>query len=131
MRYQVIQLIQLLFALLLIFGAFMAGIAVGWWRWGRGGNVAATGDEGRISGLRALFSPEDRDDEIVLAEVELDFTNAGGSVGTGGKEGMVFCTGPKGANHRGLPLSAAMPGSAPALGPPCDIQVASSEALDA
>lgn len=131
MRYQVIQLIQLLFALALIIGAFMGGIAVGWWRWGRGDDVAATDTEGRMAGIRALFSPEDRDDEIVLAEVELDITDSGGSVGTRGTEGMVFGTGPTGAGHRSPPLTTGMAGPAAAIGPPSDQQEANSEALDA
>jgi hypothetical protein len=131
MRYQVIQLIQLLFALALIFGAFMGGIAVGWWRWGRGDDADATGNEGRMAGLRALFSPEDRDDEIVLAEVQLDITDTGGSAGTRGTEGMVFGTGPTVAGHRSLPLLTGTSGPAAAIGPPSDQSEANAEVLDA
>jgi hypothetical protein len=35
MSYQVVELLQLIFALALMFGAFLGGLAVGWWRWGR------------------------------------------------------------------------------------------------
>lgn len=34
-RYELIRLAQLMFALALMFGAFSAGLAIGWWRWGR------------------------------------------------------------------------------------------------
>lgn len=34
-RYELIRLGQLIFSLLLMFGAFLGGLAVGWWRWGR------------------------------------------------------------------------------------------------
>lgn len=131
MRYQVIQLIQLLFALALIFGAFMGGIALGWWRWGRGADVESSGNEGRLAGLGALFSPEDREDEIVLAEVQLDITDSGGAVGTRGTEGLVFGTGPMVAGHRRPPLVTGMSGPTAAIGPPSDQQVANAEALDA
>jgi len=35
MRYDLIELAQLVFALSVMFGAFLGGIAVGWWRWAR------------------------------------------------------------------------------------------------
>lgn len=35
MRYELFRLAQLAFALALMFGAFLGGVAVGWWRWGR------------------------------------------------------------------------------------------------
>jgi hypothetical protein len=35
MRYELFRLAQLAFALALMFGAFLGGLAVGWWRWGR------------------------------------------------------------------------------------------------
>jgi hypothetical protein len=35
MRYEMLRLAQLVFALSLMFGAFLGGIAVGWLRWGR------------------------------------------------------------------------------------------------
>lgn len=35
MRYEMVRLAQLIFALSLMFGAFLAGLAVGWLRWGR------------------------------------------------------------------------------------------------
>ena len=34
-RYELIRLGQLIFSLVLMFGAFLGGLAVGWWRWGR------------------------------------------------------------------------------------------------
>jgi len=33
MRYELFRLAQLAFALALMFGAFLGGVAVGWWRW--------------------------------------------------------------------------------------------------
>jgi hypothetical protein len=35
MSYQLVELLQLVFALVVMFAAFVGGIAVGWWRWGR------------------------------------------------------------------------------------------------
>lgn len=35
MRYELFRLAQLAFALFLMFGAFLGGVAVGWWRWER------------------------------------------------------------------------------------------------
>jgi hypothetical protein len=34
-RYELIRLAQLVFALVVMFGAFLGGLAVGWWRWGK------------------------------------------------------------------------------------------------
>jgi hypothetical protein len=39
MRYEMIRLAQLVFALSLMFGAFLGGLAVGWLRWGRRSEV--------------------------------------------------------------------------------------------
>ena len=35
MRYEMVRLAQLVFALSLMFGAFLAGLTIGWLRWGR------------------------------------------------------------------------------------------------
>ena len=35
MSYQVVELLQLIFALVVMFAAFLGGVAVGWWRWGK------------------------------------------------------------------------------------------------
>lgn len=35
MRYELIRVAQLVFALATMFGAFLAGLAIGWLRWGR------------------------------------------------------------------------------------------------
>ena len=35
MRYEMIRLAQLVFFLMVMFGAFLGGLAVGWYRWGR------------------------------------------------------------------------------------------------
>jgi hypothetical protein len=51
-RYELIRLAQLIFSLLIMFGAFLGGLAVGWWRWGRPdapvkpGERATTGQSG-------------------------------------------------------------------------------------
>jgi hypothetical protein len=39
-RYELIRLAQLIFSLLVMFAAFLGGLAVGWWRWGRAGAPA-------------------------------------------------------------------------------------------
>jgi hypothetical protein len=41
MPYEMLRLAQLAFALSLMFGAFLGGIAVGWLRWGRERDAAA------------------------------------------------------------------------------------------
>lgn len=41
-RYELIRLAQLVFSLLVMFGAFLGGLAVGWWRWGRPEGPATT-----------------------------------------------------------------------------------------
>jgi hypothetical protein len=46
MRYEMLRLAQLAFALSLMFGAFLGGIAVGWLRWGRQPDDA--GDHARM-----------------------------------------------------------------------------------
>ncbi len=35
MRYELVRLAQLVFALSMMFGAFLCGLAIGWLRWGR------------------------------------------------------------------------------------------------
>ncbi len=67
-RYQLVQLAQLGFALLLMFGAFIGGVVVGWWRWGRVQSPARS-DEAPSIGSAGLFTPEDREDEVVLADL--------------------------------------------------------------
>lgn len=131
MRYQVIQLIQLLFALSLIFGAFIGGIVVGWWRWGRGVDSESDGNESWRTDLGSLFSPEDREDEVVLAEVHLDLTDTRGNVGPRAHQQLVFGTGQTGAGHLSPQLSNGLSGPVPAIGPPSDQHVANTEALDA
>lgn len=111
MRYQVIQLIQLLFALTLVFAAFAGGVAVGWWGRGRA-SQDLTETEGPHTGSGALFSPADRHDEVVLAEVDLRH-----GPGLPGGDGVVFGTGridpqrarPSVLRHVGGPLRAIGP----------------------
>jgi hypothetical protein len=58
-RYELIRLAQLVFALLLMFGAFLGGLAVGWWRWGK--TDSSTGSDQRASAPRAAtggFRPQ-------------------------------------------------------------------------
>lgn len=54
MRYELMRLLQLVFSLSLMFGAFAAGLAAGWYRWGRTGARAA-GDDALRPGP-SLFS---------------------------------------------------------------------------
>jgi hypothetical protein len=66
MRYEMIRVAQLVFALALMFGAFIGGLAIGWLRWGR--RSGAPAEEARevprpepvVPRLvkRDLFSPE-------------------------------------------------------------------------
>ena len=62
MSYQVVELLQLIFALTLMFGAFLGGVAVGWWRWGR---VASGRPEGPDPVPAAgLFSAHERTTDL-------------------------------------------------------------------
>lgn len=131
MRYQVIQLIQLMFALSLMFGAFVGGIAVGWWRWGRREEAALTSDRGRPAVPGALFSPEGREDEILLAEAQFDVTGSDNAAGQRNTEGLVFATGPMGAGHPSPPLLTGVRVPTAAIGPASDRRPANAEALDA
>lgn len=129
MRYQLLQLIQLMFALSLILGAFIGGVTVGWWRWGRGRLVVSPDEEASPSGSGALFCPEDRHDEIVLAEIELDVTDAGVDGVLGRLHQPMFAPGPL-----NQPIPPRFPGlshPAAALGAPREPQVPDSEVLDA
>lgn len=72
MRYQLIQLFQLAFALGLIFSAFLGGLWLGWWRWGK---PAARREAQRRARSEAtaptqpdLFTPADMgSEEVVLS----------------------------------------------------------------
>jgi hypothetical protein len=76
MRYELIRLAQLVFALALMFGAFLAGLGVGWWRWRRDAAESATrrrgevGEEPLVSA--GTFTASVRDDEVVLAPPVFD-----------------------------------------------------------
>lgn len=129
MRYQLIQLIQLLFALSLIFGAFIGGVTVGWWRWGRGKAAFPRGRGDRSPGPGTLFSPEGRDDEIVLAEIDLDITDAVITPELRGGEGPVFTPGPLGAGGAFPQRLIGLPPTA--IGSPSDRHSADVEALEA
>lgn len=129
MRYHLLQLIQLVFALSLILGAFIGGVTVGWWRWGRGRLVASSDEEASPSGSGALFCPEDRHDEIVLADIELDVTDAGVDGALGRCDEQVFAPGPL-----SRPVPPRFPGlsrPAAALGAPPGRRVPDSKAIDA
>ncbi|MFZ4517873.1 MAG: hypothetical protein ACOYOP_05770 [Microthrixaceae bacterium] len=56
MRYELMRLLQLVFSLSLMFGAFAAGLAAGWYRWGRTGTPA--GDEVASHSGPTLFSAD-------------------------------------------------------------------------
>lgn len=67
MRYEVIQLVQFLFSLGLVAGAFVTGLYVGWRRWGRRAAApqadpldlsATTPPVWGRAGRSALFAPE-------------------------------------------------------------------------
>lgn len=62
MSYRVVELLQLIFALALMFGAFLGGLAVGWWRWGRVvADRPATPDPAPAAGL---FSAHERTTDL-------------------------------------------------------------------
>ena len=77
MRYQLIELAQLVFALSVMFAAFLGGLAVGWWRWGRD-SVERVEDRSAVRTVRSaprasvssdLFTPADPGhEEVVLAQ---------------------------------------------------------------
>ena len=59
MRYELMRLLQLAFSLALMFGAFLGGLALGWYRWGR--RPAAPGQPTRSRGeapATELFTPD-------------------------------------------------------------------------
>ncbi len=83
MRYEVIRVSQFLFALLLIGGAFAAGLFVGWARWGPRRSAVPTrseakfldgyGDLPTVSGRVApgnLFAPESSLPSVVVVGAE-------------------------------------------------------------
>lgn len=78
MRYELIRLAQLIFALALMFGAFLFGIGVGWWRWKRDPTAPAQRHEGLDNAAiepllsAGTFTAELRDDEVVLAPPVFD-----------------------------------------------------------
>jgi hypothetical protein len=77
MRYEMIRLAQLVFALALMFGAFIGGLTIGWLRWGRRPDAPAT-EEARdvprpepvVPRLvkRDLFSPETEGGTVDLTD---------------------------------------------------------------
>lgn|GEM_PF-1306138 len=62
MRYQVFQIVQFLFSLALIAGAFVSGLLVGWYFWGPRKSVAAVAEKDWVAngheGRGHLFSPD-------------------------------------------------------------------------
>lgn len=65
MSYQVVEFVQLTFALVAIFAAFLGGIAVGWWRWGRPEEIRAeTPDPAEAAVGAGLFSAHERTEDI-------------------------------------------------------------------
>lgn len=70
MRYELIQLAQLLFALSLMFGAFLGGLAVGWWRWGKSSGSrqrAAVTDGSELQrATPGVFTLDERDDAAIV-----------------------------------------------------------------
>jgi hypothetical protein len=83
MQYEMIRLAQLVFALALMFGAFLGGLAVGWLRWGR--RTEAPSEEARdvprpslaVPRLvkRDLFSPESESDAGGDGTTTVDLTD--------------------------------------------------------
>lgn len=73
MHYQLVQLAQLALSLLFMFAAFLGGLALGWWRWGRPAKGSQS-DQPPPVGPVGLFTPEERDDEIVLADLTDDYS---------------------------------------------------------
>ena len=69
MRYEVMRLLQFVFSLALMFGAFLGGMFVGWRRWGRRGPVDLT--DGSESASEETEDPPARRD---LFAPELDLT---------------------------------------------------------
>lgn len=76
MRYELIRLAQLAFALALMFGAFLAGLGAGWWRWRRDAAGSAPSRRGDGAGEPMVspgtFTASVRDDEVVLAPPVFD-----------------------------------------------------------
>ena len=73
MSYEMLRLAQLVFALSLMFGAFLGGIAVGWWRWGRSSTRAKMSQRLTADAPphpTGLFTPAGfSDEEIVLQPI--------------------------------------------------------------
>lgn len=73
MRYEVMRLMQLLFSLTVMFGAFAAGLVIGWLRWGR--RVPEAADPVQADALVPrlvkpdLFSPVGAPGDVVPAAV--------------------------------------------------------------
>lgn len=130
MRYQLIQMIQLLFALSMVFGAFVGGITVGWWRWGRGGGVSPRGEGERPAPPGMLFSPEGRDDEIVLVATDLEITDSAVARLTAGEE-PAFTPAPLGAGTPVPSLNMGLPKAASVIATPWDQVSSDAETLEA
>lgn len=74
MRYELIQLAQLVFALTVMFGAFLAGLGLGWRRWGRPARRAQETDRAasrRPTVSSALFTPAHLDPPDVVLDRQL------------------------------------------------------------
>ena len=68
MSYQVVELLQLIFALVVMFAAFLGGVAVGWWRWGgpesRRREAAADTAAEQTAAPAGLFTAHERSDTV-------------------------------------------------------------------
>jgi hypothetical protein len=82
MRYELIRVAQLVFALSLIGGAFLAGLGIGWWRWGKRTEESVVDTEAHVPPPRPvhqhqvksdLFGPDDVHGHAgpVIAEVAI------------------------------------------------------------
>ncbi len=91
MRYQVIEFLRLVLALVFVLGAFAGGLAVGWWRWGRGDRDDTRPARRNADLGGALFSPDDHEPVIDLTDRHPVGAWPGDPAGTEGR--TVFGTG--------------------------------------